>query len=358
MNGLPFVQQWEILMRLRILTFAALCALLIMAHPVAAQPFGGTFSLSSTDPGYIAIPNSVDLNPTSTITLEAWVSVGDTAGGCKSLIGKDYVNAYWVGICGRTLRSYLRGSASLFDGGTIPLSQLTHIAVTFDGATRRHYINGELIASRAETGALTTTTRELRIGSDVNYNVVPSASFSEVRLWSVARTQAQIRSTINVQLTTPQTGLVAAWGFGANDNLHNHDGSIVGHFTALDLPIAPNCGSTTSTFLCLDNRFSISALFRTGAPGTAETQAHTVASTSPSSGLFWFSTANTWQVLVNALDNSAVNNYFWINSAATTNLFYRMTVYDIQAGVQKIYFNYPGSPAPAVLDSYAFATCP
>ena len=39
-------------------------------------------------------------------------------------------------------------------------------------------------------------------------------------------------------------------------------------------------------------------------------------------------------------------------------VFYRMTVYDIHAGAQKIYFNYPGPPAPAVTDVTAFATCP
>jgi hypothetical protein len=337
----------------------ALGMLLSLAVPAAAQPFTGTFSLSSTDPGYIAIPNGADLNPTSTITLEAWVSVGDTGGGCKSLIGKDYVHAYWVGICGRTLRSYLRGSASSFDGGTLPLSQLTHIAVTFDGATRRHYINGELIASRAETGALTTTTSELRIGSDVSYNFVPSASFSEVRLWNVARTQAQIRSAINVRLTAPQTGLVAAWGFGAADDLHNHNGTLVGHFSALDLPVTIGCGASTSTSLCLNDRFSVTAVFRTGAPGTAETQAQTVPSPGPSSGLFWFTDADTWQLLVNSTDGCATTlATFGINTATTSNLFYRLTVYDIRAGVQKIYFNYPGPPAPAVLDPAAFATCP
>ena len=45
-------------------------------------------------------------------------------------------------------------------------------------------------------------------------------------------------------------------------------------------------------------------------------------------------------------------------SAATTDLYYRMEVLDGLRGVQKIYFNYPGAPAPAVTDSDAFATCP
>jgi hypothetical protein len=340
------------------LSLFALGLLFVLATPVAAQPFGGTFSLSSTDPGYIAIPNSADLNPTSTITIELWASVGDTGGGCKSLVGKDFVHAYWVGICGRTLRSYLRGSASSFDGGTIPLSDITHIAVTFDGTTRRHYINGELVASLAETGALTTTTQEMRIGSDVSYNFVPNSSFNEVRLWSVARTQAQIRSAINIQLTTPQTGLVAAWGFGYTDSLNNHNGTLVGHASILALPIAPSCGASTGTFLCLGNRYSISARYRTGAPGTVETQAHTVAFTALSSGAFWFANSDEWSLMVNALDGCATNNRHWIYSAATTNLFYRLTVIDVRAGLEKIYFNYPGSPAPAVMDVNAFASCP
>ncbi|MFY9822835.1 MAG: LamG domain-containing protein [Thermoanaerobaculia bacterium] len=345
-----------------LLPLCALAGLLVLAAPATAQPFGGIFSLSASNPGYIDIPQSPALNPASTITIEFWVGADSqpTDSVCKSLVGKDWHVSYWVGICGasRTLRSYLRGSTSLFDGGAIPLGELTHIAVTFDGATRRHYINGELVASQAETGSLPASTADLRIGSDFNYNFVPNASFSEVRLWSVARTIDQIRSTINVQLSTPQPGLVAAWGFGAADNLHGHNGSVVGHFSALDLPIAPNCGSLTSTALCLNNRFSISAVFRTGPPGSAETQAHTVNLFNPGSGLFWFFGSDNWEVMVKSIPGCGITGHWWIYTAATTDQFYRLTVYDIHAGAQKIYFNYPGQPAPAVTDSSAFATCP
>ena len=45
-------------------------------------------------------------------------------------------------------------------------------------------------------------------------------------------------------------------------------------------------------------------------------------------------------------------------SAATTNVFYRMEVFNQEYGVNKVYFNYPGPPAPAVTDTGAFATCP
>ena len=51
--------------------------------------------------------------------------------------------------------------------------------------------------------------------------------------------------------------------------------------------------------------------------------------------------------MVKALNGCGLNNRYWIFSAATTNVFYRMTVYDYHTGTQKIYFNYPGPPAPA-----------
>ncbi|HZF14248.1 MAG TPA: LamG domain-containing protein [Thermoanaerobaculia bacterium] len=356
------------LSRVRAIRFSLLCltllALSALAGPAVAQPFGGTFSLSSSNPGHIEIPNSPALNPTGAITIELWVSVGSlpATSTCRSLVGKNWQVSYWVGICGsgRVLRSYLKGSnpGSLFDAGAIPVGELTHIAVTFDGTTRRHYINGELVGSKAETGLLPISLQNLWIGSDFNYDFVPDASFSEVRLWNVARTQDQIRSTINVQLTTPQPGLVAAWGFGPTDNLGGHNGSIVGHATALDLPIAPNCGSGTSTSLCLDNRFSISALYRTGPPGSAESAAHTVGCANLNSGLFWFFSSDNWEVMVKTVDACGLNSHHWIFTAATTNVFYRLTVYDVHAGAQKIFFNYPGPPAPAVTDVNAFATCP
>jgi len=341
---------------------AVLAALSAIAAPAAAQPFGGVFSLSSSNPGHIEIPHSPALNPAGAITIEGWVSVGSLPAtpACRSLIGKNWQQAYWVGVCNpsRTLRSYVKGSTSPAEGGVIPIGEITHFAVTYDGVRRRHYVNGEQVLDVPDSGPLTASTSPLRIGSDVSYDFVPDASFSEFRIWNVARTVNQIRATINVSLASAQPGLVAVWTFGATDNLGAHSGTIVGHFSALDLPIAPNCGASTATSLCLLNRFGISVRFRTGLPGAAESQAMTVPVANPGSGLFWFFSPDNWEVMVKSIDGCGLNSRYWLFSAATTNVYYRMTVYDIRAGAQKIYFNYPGPPAPAVTDTGAFATCP
>jgi len=83
-----------------------------------------------------------------------------------------------------------------------------------------------------------------------------------------------------------------------------------------------------------------------------------VAVAGDNSGLFWFFSSDNWEIMVKALNGCGLNNRYWIFSAATTNVFYRMEVFDTVGLEQKIYFNYPGPPAPAVTDTDAFATCP
>lgn len=330
-------------------------ALALASGPLAAQPFGAWLALSGADTTYISVPHSSSLNPTGGFTFEAWVAV-NAGSGCSSIAGKNYLQAWWVGVCGTTLRSYLRGSGSSRDGGTVPAGKWTHVAVTWDGATRRHYINGELAASFAQADAPTTSTSALRIAGDVSWQYTPAGAIDEVRLWSVARSTAQLREAINEAIVIDQPGLVATWGLDANaeDVTNDHDGSAVGGPGYLTFPVTAFCVPSATT-LCLDGRFAVSVEWRTG----TGTGVGTVAGCSTDeSGLFWFFHPLNWEILVKSVNACGLNDRYWIYSAATTDVFYRMTVTDVSGGASKTYFNYPGAPAPAVTDSNAFATCP
>ena len=46
---------------------------------------------------------------------------------------------------------------------------MTHIAVTYDGATVRLYVNGTQVSSVAKTGAIRTSTNQLQILGDSLY---------------------------------------------------------------------------------------------------------------------------------------------------------------------------------------------
>jgi hypothetical protein len=352
-------------------------ALAALAAPAAqAQPFGAWATFSGPTNGYINIPDSAALNPTGAITIEAWVNVSiPGASGCVSLVGKGWTESWWLGVCqngiNQVLRSYVRGYDSTSgstngkinrDAGIVPVGQWTHIAVVWNGTQRLHYINGEQVGVWAESQPLTTSTRPVRIGSDYSFANTPHGAIDEVRIWNVARSVSQIRGTINVITHTPQAGLVAVWPLDAspNDPVGGHNGTVMGSgVAALTFPAILNCGSSTVNGLCLNTRFAVTAKWRTNpTPGTpTDGDAHVVVA-GPNSGIFWFFSSDNWEVMVKVLNACGLNNRYWVFSAATTNVFYRMEVFDVRAGVNKVYFNYPGPPAPAVTDVDAFATCP
>lgn len=347
----------------------SLC-LFSLTFSASAQPFGAWMTLSG-DPstGHAVFGTSSALNPTGGFTFEAWLAITNNVSGedCRTIAGKNYLQAWWIGLCNvggkPTLRSYLKGGGSAQNGGQIEPGRWTHIAVVFNGTKRLHYINGELAASFDETGPLTTSPSELRIASDVSWQHQPTGAIDEARLWNVGRTQTQIRAAMSSEITAPQEGLVAVWPFNGNaaDVTGPYDGSTTGTGVAfLTAPVAPNCGANTATHLCLRNRFSISARWRTDpAPGSLTNgQAQVAGVGNTGSGLFQFFSPDNWEVMVKALDGCGLNNRYWIFSAATTNVFYRLDVTDVKTGKSKIYFNYPGPPAPAVTDTDAMATCP
>jgi Concanavalin A-like lectin/glucanases superfamily len=331
--------------------------LIVAAIPAAAQPYGAFF-VKGSGAGYVEVPHSSAFDFSTGFTFEAWVT-GTDPGGCSGIAGKQYTTAWWIGVCGTTFRSYIKGGSSLFDGGKVQPNEFQHIAVTYDGATRKHYVDGELVASRAETGPMTTNTQPMRFNSDVAYSPEYASSLDEIRIWNVARTQDEIRSAINKTINAPQAGLVAVYHLDGNaaDAIAGHNGTTVGTAAYLTAPVALSCGSTTTTQLCLTpNRFTVTSkwLLPDGTRGVGTV----VPGSNSTSGLFWFFGSDNWELLVKVLDGCPVNNNKWVFSAATTNVHYQVAVTDVKSGQTKRYFNYFGQSAPAVTDTEAFATCP
>jgi hypothetical protein len=109
--------------------------------------------------------------------------------------------------------------------------------------------------------------------------------------------------------------------------------------------------------MCLNGgRFRVAVDWRdfNGNTGSATV----VPAPSDDSGLFYFFSADNWEMLVKVLDGCNINDRYWVFAAATTNVEYTLRVTDTETGTIEQYFNPLGQASPAITDTSAFATCP
>jgi hypothetical protein len=93
-----------------------------------------------------------------------------------------------------------------------------HAAVTYDGTTMKIYLDGNL--EKEKTISLPpgyASTSPVGLGTSLRSDGTTAQGFfdgtmDEVRIWNYARTQTQIRATINSKLSNFQTGLISYWG--------------------------------------------------------------------------------------------------------------------------------------------------
>lgn len=129
------------------------------------------------------------------------------------------VNGQSFGVLFSTLapgRLRFQGFNADFNGTlTVPMGVWNHMAVTYDGATVRMYLNGALDASSGL--ALNTASNEtdgFQIGKrrDFLQQRFPG-QIDEFRIWNHARTQTQIQASMNRSRRGNEPGLVSYWRF-------------------------------------------------------------------------------------------------------------------------------------------------
>ena len=176
--------------------------------------------------GFFRVPSLPAMG--SSVTLEGWVrprSFGTWARLMDLGNGQANDNIILVpsnGTSGQpTLTIYVGGSHvfSLLAPNAIPLNTWTHLAgVINSDRSCRLYVNGILVASGITPSLPSNVVRTSNyIGKSDWPNDGPfDSSVADVRIWSVARTQAQIQTSMAVgSITGATTGLVAAYPFGA-----------------------------------------------------------------------------------------------------------------------------------------------
>jgi gliding motility-associated-like protein len=103
-------------------------------------------------------------------------------------------------------------------GVSLVPNRMYHVAATYDGSTLKYYVNGCMTGSMPWTGFMVQNDLITAIG---NMSTCQCEQFTgyidEVRIWNVARTQAEISANmINLPSPTTQPGLLGYWKFDGN----------------------------------------------------------------------------------------------------------------------------------------------
>jgi hypothetical protein len=138
---------------------------------------GSAFAFDGTV--YIQVPDATELRPAE-MTAEAWVFPTVLSDDQQTVIARgsptNADDAWWMGLFnGRPrFRSKHLGSGMLYldAPSAIPLNEWTHLAISFDGTTKRLYVNGAQVASQGGLSALIYEAEAVpvTIGSDWAFN--------------------------------------------------------------------------------------------------------------------------------------------------------------------------------------------
>ncbi len=173
------------------------------------------------------------------MTLEAWVYRED-ATRCETIVSHDYTQSWWFGFCPR-LRFYRSGGAFADADVDVPAGQWTHVAASYDGKAVTFVINGQPAGIKALAHAGSGFSTPVLLGADPGgYRFL--GSLDEVRLWSTARSTAEIESGRFLELRN-RPGLAAVWDTGGDRDLVSNTSVTPGAGTGLQvagiLPFIP-----------------------------------------------------------------------------------------------------------------------
>ncbi len=182
---------------------------------------------------YVYVPG-VDFGLSQT-TVEAWIKPEPATDQRAPIVRMDRfyfqvfennrLAAYWYG---KSPAGYHFSSTN-----SINMGEWTHVAVVWDGSGVRFYINGEL-NSPVSTSGTGESTNWVNIGQE-NATRRYNGMIDDVRIWSVARTEQEIRESMTSPLRGNEAGLVGYWRFDEgsggtafDSSPNNNNGSIEG----------------------------------------------------------------------------------------------------------------------------------
>ncbi|MBK7966644.1 MAG: T9SS type A sorting domain-containing protein [Bacteroidetes bacterium] len=197
----------------------------------AQTPAGNSFEIDypswtagTQPPVYFDCGTNNLLNTGNELTMEVWVRLYNSTWNQK-ILGKvtpAFDNGYVLGVqLGQNYSEIWNPGLNTIQAGSSPLdSAWVHYATTFGSSGQMLcYINGVQVGGLPLTSnAIAASSNPFIIGIapwDLT-NFQTFGQIDEVRIWSVVRTEAEIKSTMHKKLLGTETSLVAYYDFNQN----------------------------------------------------------------------------------------------------------------------------------------------
>jgi hypothetical protein len=243
--------------------FVVAALVLLPAYAGAQTDTIPGYTLQFNGSSHVDLGNSTDFNFSGSFTLEAWIKVDQFTHDWQAILTKG--DSEWRLHRNSSSNFIAFGTTNLVDGSNNPdLVGTTnvndglwhHLAAVYDASalTKYFYVDGNLDASTSVTGTLGADSYSAYIGENAEQTGRQwQGNIDEVRIWNIARTAAQIRSTVHRTLTGSETGLLDYYQFnnGSGTTLTDakavHNGTLVNSPSWVSSTVAIGRGNEVST---------------------------------------------------------------------------------------------------------------
>jgi hypothetical protein len=185
------------------------------ANNFSAKSLNNALDFDGVDDCVITTTLDVNYSAMTITTWEAWVLPTDNNANWRTIFGVE--NGGWDRNVFVNGGNFWAGHANNgWQITTANLNEWQHIAVVYNEASgsMKFYKNGTLFTLSSNIG-IPSSVRKFAIGASQQGapNHFFKGKISDVRVWNVERTQAQIQANMNKELTGEEAGLVAYYPF-------------------------------------------------------------------------------------------------------------------------------------------------
>ncbi|HRD67655.1 MAG TPA: PKD domain-containing protein [Candidatus Competibacter sp.] len=177
----------------------------------AARSVSGKFGRALSFDGvndWVTVNDSNSLDLTQGMTLAAWVYPTAALSGWRSVLLKERTGGLTYALYANSDSNQPAASLNIGSDQNLPGgSQLTvnawvYLAATYDGVTERLYVNGNQMASKAQTGNMTVSNGTLRIGGNSVWNEFFKGRIDEIRVYNRALSATELKADMNMPIAT------------------------------------------------------------------------------------------------------------------------------------------------------------